>query len=402
MDRQQMLDALGALGFDASKVTDAVPDETLAEFLSLLQKMAESGQEPEQMAELSRDDMAAALVEKGHPKDELDALGDEEIKSLFEKEVQPAGQFREGERELFREGERGLLGGYAEGGSREKMVAALVAKGQSQEELDGKSDDEIKALYAVEFQPEQPAQMAEGDLGRDDMIAALKEMGHAEEELSALSDEELKALYDAELQQPPEEPVVPPVPGPQGKPQVMSERKRPMQQTDDSAALRAALRELIQEEICGFRDELLGAKRDTEHFIGNVRKANIRTFCENLRDAGQVLPVELERTVARLNRASTAKLHVFSEKGHRVRKSELDLQMEELQARPPLVPLVERLGQPTTRVDGEIAKIKNHYARFAEKYHKAGIKNVSALIKAFKIERRRNPQVAANDFLHTN
>src|SRR5262249_9907798 len=89
MSRQEMIDALGKLGFDTSTLTDGVPDGVLPQLLAML--------EPEptpapaaQMAEPTPDEMKAKLADAGHNKEELDKMSDEELKAAHDAKFPPA------------------------------------------------------------------------------------------------------------------------------------------------------------------------------------------------------------------------------------------------------------------------------------------------------------------------
>lgn len=333
MSRQEMIDALVALGFDASLLTEAVPDATLAEFLAFLQ--------PEPAPEVPAVDAMADL-------------------------------------------------------SRDEMIAKLVESGEDAEALAAKSDEEVKAMFDQKFPPEAAA-TAMAD--RSEMVAKLLEKGHSQEELDALDDAGLTALYDQEF--PAAADATP-----------MSERAKKQKRAKKPQSAKPVTFAEIKDDVVGLVKQIVGeatrqlradlgtTRGQTKQLLANTKRANIVAFCEALRNEGRLLPAEFTSVVERLQRADgTRVVRRFSDKGTTRSLTELDLQMDELRKRAPIVQFAERFVDPVTGADGEVQKVEQHFEAFSETYKKSGTTK-EKLVKAFQSLRKSDPRYTANEFLN--
>jgi hypothetical protein len=154
VDRTQLISAITAAMPGISKTTlEALNDDQLADLAKNLpvpqQPTAPAAPalapSPVMMAEgepMSREEMVAALVEMGEPKEELDAMTDEEIAALFEElsagtDTEPADAG----------GAVETMGDPATM-TREELIAELTAAGQDAAALQALPDEELRAMYA--------------------------------------------------------------------------------------------------------------------------------------------------------------------------------------------------------------------------------------------------------------
>jgi hypothetical protein len=457
MDRQKMIADLAELGFPADQLTDAVPDETLKAMLDWAQgnededaaaEFAEGEESESDSEDEDKDDSEKPdeFAEGDEGDDEAEESEEDKSEEEQPADEQPVSEYAEDDDEPKEESEESDEASDESDESdhqefmemsRDEMIAALVSMGKVKDELDAMSDEELENLYNADVSGADHQDMmddgmaaspgmesyAEGDaMGRDEMVNALLQAGHTDEDLKELSDEEIKDLYDAEVgshasmsegdadddeevrdsvpsaipndpassspaynqNQPPPGLVV--KPGPVEK---MSEK-----------LIRQTVQKVIREELT---PALKTAKQQTSQILQGAKRANIRQFAENLVKEGRLLRSEVPSTIARLMRASVGKVYHFSDKknpGQKVRKTELDLQMEELQARPIIVSFAERVGQPMTKLSSDVAKIKNHYQRFSDRYRKMGGPNLKKLVQAYKFLRKRRPDLTADEFIH--
>ena len=165
-------------------------------------------------------------------------------------------------------------------------------------------------------------------------------------------------------------------------------------------AIRQLVRKVVAEELT---PAVSTAKEQVGQLLQVPKRQNIEKYCEDLVRNGKLLRAEKARTIARLMRADTNPVFKFSEKKKtgetvQVKKSELDLQMEELEARPLVLKYAERIAQPLSSPNTEVAELKNHFRRFSEQYAKTGT-NWKKMVGAFKKYRQQHPGATADQFL---
>ena len=164
-----------------------------------------------------------------------------------------------------------------------------------------------------------------------------------------------------------------------------------------TGAVNAALKDV--------RTDLQSTKEQTSQLTANTKRANITAFCEAMRGAGKILPAELDggdpkkptpTIVDRLMRAdATRVVRKYSEGGKEIRQTELDLQMAEIESRPPLVTFAERVkgGKAGTagavNADAEVDKVK----RFSE--DRVPASHRTKFVTSFEEARKKKPELTA-------
>jgi hypothetical protein len=323
--------------------------------------------------------------------------------------------------------------------TREEMVAALQKDGEpghSEQELNGLSDDELEALYnsSVAGDTEEPGQeptddMAEGVMDRDQMVAQLVSHGHTEDDLKALSDEEVKALYDAENGQGvgvtdtadhaefaeddqaaagnglPNDPANATSAYDQNQPPpggVLLPQKA-VKMSEQAATIKQVADKAVQDALNTHLAPAMKVARDQLNQVLEIpKKKNLSKFCETLVREGRLLRRDVPTVYNRLLRASeVAGVRKFSDKknpGKTIEKTELQLQLDELANGAIVASFAERIGEPMCNPNTEIQKIKNHVRRFSEQFRKNG-QTVSSVVGAYKIARKKNPQLTAEEHI---
>ncbi len=282
--------------------------------------------------------------------------------------------------------------------SRAEMIDALGKMGFDTSTITDGVPDEVLAqmLAALPTEPSPAPDAAMADMSRDDMIAALQQAGYDPNELTGLSDEDLKALYDAEF--PPEAaPAAAPV-------ATMSERtpKKKEERVIKFSEISGLIASLVDAASKGiekrFEMKLGAIRRQTASLDGNAKKSAVVKFCEALREEGKILPLNFDSVVARLLRADhVRRVHKFSEGGKTSYLTELDLQQDELRRGPILASFAERMKQPTSTTDSEVAAVENHFESFSESYKRIS-HTKEKMVAAYKIARRDNPRLTAKEF----
>jgi hypothetical protein len=140
----------------------------------------------------------------------------------------------------------------------------------------------------------------------------------------------------------------------------------------------------------------------------DAKRSRIQLFSERMLREGKITPAELDGSARdrhgnpipnlldRLQRADARQsIHTFKEGTKEVPMTELDLQMAEIEARPPLR-FAERLRQSADRSHDDNARVAAHYDQFSEDFRKAGITREKYLAT---FERNRD-QVSADAYIH--
>jgi hypothetical protein len=160
----------------------------------------------------------------------------------------------------------------------------------------------------------------------------------------------------------------------------------------------AALKGSVQSSI----DQL---QKFSEEQLASQKKAAVEAFCDARLKAGKILPRELDRSSPtnlfdRLLRAdSKAIVHKYRDKGKDVCLTELDLQMQEIDARQPRT-FAEKVKSPSKAdaEDTDVAEIEDHYEAFSESFRAVGTSKES-LIKGFQAAKKHNAELTAREFL---
>lgn len=231
--------------------------------------------------------------------------------------------------------------------TREEMIAALVAAGGNQAELDMKPEEEIKALYdqlqaAGAPTPEAAGAVPMADVPPEEMKVAILEAGLAtEEELATMTPEDMEALYEIAMGEPEEAtpPAATPTPGPVA---TMAER--------EARQVLARTRELNRQLAAG---------------AAKLKRDRITAFCEKLVSDGRILPVQKQDYIDLLMTRPDG-LRKFSDTG-KPRISMLTEKMSELGKRQPIIRLGERVkGAPVQTKDARRSAFQSQVSKFAE------------------------------------
>jgi hypothetical protein len=159
----------------------------------------------------------------------------------------------------------------------------------------------------------------------------------------------------------------------------------------------------------------------TEEQLASQKRATIDAFCETQLKLGKILPAELDADNPanlrdRLLRADAkTPVRKFKEGKKEVALTELDLQMREIESRPPMK-FGERFKQPQTKGkgaeskpgkssaaagnaddDAEAEKVRDTVERFSEKFPRGTRPEV--IVAGFKAERKHNAELTAEEFL---
>lgn len=236
--------------------------------------------------------------------------------------------------------------------AREEMIAALVAAGQDQAQLDTMSDADLKALMdqlgmgaapAAGAAPPPAGVAAMADVPREQMIAELVELGEDAAELEAMTEEDLKTLYDLLKG------------GDEG----------------DAAAAGAAASPSpaatpMSERVAKYAEQtmarLTAVNRQLATQANQMKRQKIAAFCERMVNQGRILPAQKGDYVSLLM-GLTEGVRKFSD--NRPRASELAEKMAEIAKRAPLIRLSERVASDPRKggdANSEVRKVE----KFAE------------------------------------
>lgn len=171
------------------------------------------------------------------------------------------------------------------------------------------------------------------------------------------------------------------------------------------------------------------AAERVDRFMEETRRSTIAQFCERLQQQGKISPAEMERITDshgrvikpnlydRLMRADAVSVvHKFSEKGKLKELTELDLQMQELEARPAFK-FGERVksgaaglagktvaADPNAISDDDEHKLGEFYESFAEKFPKRNSKGeafgAKDLVAGYKAAKKYNPDLTPEEYLN--
>jgi hypothetical protein len=139
-----------------------------------------------------------------------------------------------------------------------------------------------------------------------------------------------------------------------------------------------------------------------EEETANRKKAAVDSFVEAKVREGKILPREKDLVAKRLYRAnSSTPVETFTEKGKKVSLTEFDLQVREIEAREPFRfgERVKTGGAPDAE-DEEAAKVASHFDMHREQFEKFG-ETKEGLVNAFKLERKaKKGNLTADEFIH--
>lgn len=296
--------------------------------------------------------------------------------------------------------------------SREEKIQKLVEMGYPADKADAIPDDVLDTFLEMlepveEETPEPDTAMGDdpmnpldkpmvdrmADMTPEEMQQALIGKGYAEADVMALSPEDLKTFYDQEFPAEPVEPAAPPV-------AAMSERAKGRLNHFADSQTRRLVDSLVKEAFKKIEARFAPVKNQVDTLELNTRRASVRKFCEVKVEEGRLLPAQFTSVYERLMRADNTKpIRTFSEKDGKIHlRTELQRQMDELDAAPVIFSFAERMKQPVGTIDSEKAKVEQHFTAFSEQFAKHG-HTLEKRLKAFEIARKNNPRLSAADFI---
>ena len=299
-------------------------------------KAAAAADDDADYEEMSREEMLAALQSIGaRTADQLNALSDQELETLYNQDVAGGNLDRPGNSELDKspENDKPTATKHAditpfaeESMPRDEMCNALVAHGHDQEELDKLSDEELQALYDHDIGSEAVQKNAEGSPPMDEQVQSGAGPGNEAQNHGGV----------AEHSGLPDDPQTHEQGHDQNQPLVGGTLAPQQVKKMSENAIRQLVRKVVAEELT---PAVSTAKEQVGQLLQVPKRQNIEKYCEDLVRNGKLLRAEKARTIARLMRADTNPVFKFSEKKKtgetvQVKKSELDLQMEARMIRP--------------------------------------------------------------------
>lgn len=255
------------------------------------------------------------------------------------------------------------------------------------------------------------------DVTRDDMVQMLAQFGMDLKVIEGIADDAalaevlrvVKSVADGggkspEPEPPPTEPAPEPEPGTQmsATPPIapaptVPAGGAPSQVTikygDKGQALTLPadiLKPLVDAAVKPLQDQLAAAQTSIGKFQRDTKKQAIDAFCDRMKSAGKLLPAEEEHTKARLQRADA--IAKFSDG-----RTELDLQMAEIEARPQLLKMSEVVKTGKTgsvNADAEVRKVET-FAEQNPTVLKAAGKTKDTFVAAFKAAQAKKPSLTA-------
>lgn len=358
MSRDEMIQALADAGVDTAVLTEAVPDEILAEWLRTLDG---AGQEPEPEEQ--------PAPEEGQMADDGDAddKGDKDKPAEDMADDQPADQPADGQdkpatedmaddsfpapkddddRQKMAEKCRRYLEQYGDAQTYGDMDGANRA-----DTYDPASSPDLSALGGGSFGSQHPKSVT---------------MKYTEK----------------------------------GKPGTAT--KQPGRKAVNTINPTPARDNATVAELAKLKSQLAEIQRFAEQEKAARKKATVKAELDALVQAGKVLPAEIDAGLADvLCAADSATVMKFSEGGKTVETTAFDRLLAALKARPVLVKFGERIAggkAKTSSEDDEVAKVEEHFEQFSEQLTKVGVTK-DKLVSGFKAERKRRPSVTADEFV---
>jgi|GEM_PF-3821325 len=294
--------------------------------------------------------------------------------------------------------------------SREDMVAALTDLGEDAASLEEMSDEELQALLdelQAEEPAEEEDVETMGDpavMTRDELIAELTAAGQDAAALEGLSDDDLRLMYGELIggvttaAAAPAAPVVP-----------MSERRRVTTRTKPRQANTFAERQ-SKNLLGNLKRLNKFAEREHRRLKTTAAQAKRRdatTFCEQLVREGRATPAQVQVMHMPLLLAmdDTSPIHKFSDGKVTRRVTAYELKKAELAKIPPVIRFGERFpigGGSAAGVDdsAEVAKVERFAETLPENAIRAGgYKSRANFVEKFSELRKKKPSLTAEQYL---
>lgn len=282
MDRNQMLDALKQLGFDVSKITDAVPDECLAEML----RLAGNG--------------------NGAPE------------SLDQVPPAPDGQFSD---DNVYKGD----GTYCD---RRRMDDA-DSDGTAMPRTDAGADSDVyRDGRTLRHTSQNESLNAPG-------VASPAGAGHASQSAPAV------AASVAGVQ----DPKGMPMPQPRSITRTEKTEKHTFAALNEEQLV-TLVSQILDGKLQPLAAKQREIEQQANARLASERRSGVLAFCDRMVKGGKLLPTERPKLEAALLAASTQKVLKFGHGADAQTKSQFDLLTEAIESRPPILRFAEMLEDP--------------------------------------------------------
>lgn len=240
----------------------------------------------------------------------------------------------------------------------------------------------------------------DADAERNGLISALVQQGWHAEDLQDKSDEELKTLLNENNTGTDSSPA--------GTAK-MSEKAIAQLKADLRKEIKAEVKKELQADMARLGAQNDQAGRMQLQRFAEEKRATIDSFCERMVRDGKILPANLARVKSRLYRADAInKVVLFSEGGKQTKITELADQMKEIEAGPVVMKFGEKVkthaGKPVEAGDDHDEEVVKFSELIEEKNQQFGgelftPKEIKDSIEAFKKVRKANPKVTAESAL---
>jgi antitoxin component of RelBE/YafQ-DinJ toxin-antitoxin module len=240
----------------------------------------------------------------------------------------------------------------------------------------------------------------DADAERNGLISALVQQGWHAEDLQDKSDEELKTLLNENNTGTDSSPA--------GTAK-MSEKAIAQLKADLRKEIKAEVKKELQADMARLGAQNDQAGRMQLQRFAEEKRATIDSFCERMVRDGKILPANLARVKSRLYRADAInKVVLFSEGGKQTKITELADQMKEIEAGPVVMKFGEKVkthgGKPVDPGDDHDEEVVKFSELIEEKNQQFGgelftPKEIKDSIEAFKKVRKANPKVTAESAL---
>lgn len=263
---------------------------------------------------------------------------------------------------------------------KEQLISELTALGQDPVALEAMDEAALQALLDQLKGADATTDMADVDgvqMTAEEMKAALLAQGKTEEELAGLDEEGLAALLRTGGGS--TEPVAP-----------MNDPSKFQMYSEQQLKRLNATNKMINEAQAKLNKKLREAK-----------KVEVQTFCEEKLRQGKFLPHQLNDYIELGMKKDDRIVCKFSDsKGKVVKRTCYEQWKAEINARPNVAHFGERIKPNKGKSIGEEAMI---IQRFAEE-HASELKKLynqkpEDIVRAFRAEKERNPDLTANEFI---